>query len=107
MPCGAPQLPELQVCRPGIERVGLVEPDDLRLFGKAVTVEIELLADRAIGAGDILEGAVDQVEDHRAALDMTEKPGANSRTCAGTLDQPREVGQYELLVMHPYDPELR
>src|SRR5271166_2747401 len=107
MPCGAPQLPELHACRSGIERVDLVEPDDLRLARNTVTVEVELLADRAIGAGDIVEGPVDQVEDHRAALDMTEKPGANSRTFAGTLDQPREVGQHEFLVMQPYDAELR
>src|SRR6516162_6438094 len=107
MPCSAPQLPELHARRPGIERVGLVEPDDLPLFGKAVTVDVELLADCAISAGDILDGSVDQVEDHRAALDMTEKPRANSRTLAGTLDQTREVGQREFLVVDSYDAELR
>ena len=105
MPRGAPQLPELQTYHPGVECVGFVERDDLRLARKAVTVEGELLADRAISVGDIFEGAVDQVEDHQAALDMTEKAGADPGTLAGTLDQPGEVRQHELLVMQPHDPE--
>src|SRR6516164_1571441 len=106
MPRGAPQLPELQTYRPGVECVGFVERDDLRFARKAMTVEGELLADRAISVGDIFEGAVDQVEDHRAALDMTEKSGADPGTLAGTLDQPGEVCQHELLVMQPHDAEL-
>src|SRR6516164_10219220 len=106
MPRGAPQLPEPETYRAGIERVGFVEPDDLRLARKAVTVEGELLADRAISVDHIFEGAVDQVEDHRAALDMTEKAGADPGTLAGTLDQPGEVRHHELLVMQTHDPEL-
>src|SRR6516165_7583271 len=107
MPRGAPQLPELQTYLPGVECVGFVEPDDLRLARKTVTVEGELLADRAISVGDIFEGAVDQVEDHRATLDMAEKAGADPGTLAGTLDQTGEVGQHELFVMQPYDAKLR
>src|SRR6516225_7227901 len=107
MPGGAPQLPELHAHRPGIARVDLVEPDDLRLARKAVTVEVELLADRAINAGNIFAGPVDQMEDHRAALDMTEETGADPGTLARTLDQSGEIGQHELLVMEPHDAELR
>ena len=93
--------------RLGIERVDLVEPDDLRLLGKAVTVKCELVADRAVGAGDVVEGAVDQMKDHCAALDMAEKAGADPDPLARALDQSGEVGQDELLVMQPHDAELR
>src|SRR6516164_7014616 len=47
------------------------------------------------------------MEDHRAALDMAEKPGADPGTVAGALDQTGEVGQDDFLVVQPYDAELR
>ena len=58
----------------------LLRPIDLGLVGEAVAVGGELAADRALGADHILLGAVDQVQEHGAALDMAEEavaePGA-------------------------------
>ena len=64
-----------------------------------MTVLHELLADRPIGGGDIVERAVDQMEDHRAALDMAEKAGADPGALARPLDQPGKIGEHEFLVM--------
>src|SRR5438128_1622750 len=101
------QLAALLAHRPRIDRVDLVEPNDLRLFSEVVTVAGELFADRPICACDILESAVDEVEDDRATLDMAEKAGADPGPLARPRDQSGQVGYHELLVMQPHDAELR
>ncbi len=68
----------------------------------------ELMADRAVGIDDVLFGAVDQVQDHRAALDMAEKAGAEPGALAGPFDQPRQVGDHKLgIVVKAHHAELR
>ena len=47
------------------------------------------------------------MDHHRAALDMAEKAGAEAGALAGPLDQPRKIGQHELLVMAAHDAKLR
>src|ERR1051326_3703235 len=86
-PRGAGERPTFLLHRFRIDRVDLVEADDLRLGGEAVTVTGKLVPDRAVGADDILLGAVNQMQDHRAALDMAEKAGAETGPLAGALDQ--------------------
>src|SRR5262249_27988406 len=90
-----------------VERVDLVEPNDFRLFGKAMPIAHEFLADRAVGPGDILYRTVDEVQDYSTALDMAEKAGADARTFARSRDQPGEIGQHKLLLMPAHDAELR
>ena len=56
-----------------VERVGLGKRDDLRLFRKAVAIGFELGADDLVGRAGMLGRAVDQMQEHAAALDMAEK----------------------------------
>ena len=73
-----------------------------------MTIAGEFLANSAIRSGDVLEGAVNEVEDDRAALDVAEKTSADPGPAARSLDQPGKIGKNELLaVMHPNDPQLR
>src|SRR5262249_46322434 len=92
VPGGAVQCGALDARGIGFNRVDLVERDDLDLTGQAVTVSCQLLTDCVIGADDIVEGAIDEVEDHRAAFDMAKKASADPRTLAGSLDQTGKVG---------------
>src|SRR5262249_36925206 len=71
------------------DRVGLVEADDLGLLREAVAVGRELGADRAIGADHVLLRAVDQMQDHSAALGMAEEAVAEPCAVAGALDEAR------------------
>ena len=67
----------------------------------------QLLADRAISAGDILKGTVDEMQDRGAAFDMAEETGADADALACSLDQPRQVGEHEFVVVQADDAELR
>src|SRR5207249_3027117 len=55
------------------EPVGLRQRDDLRLVRKPVAVRPELGPHRAVGLARILAGPVDEMQQHAAALDVTEK----------------------------------
>src|SRR5579871_3204361 len=50
--------------------VGLVEGDDLTLAGEAVTIGNELVAHGLVRLARMLAGAVDQMQQHAAALDV-------------------------------------
>ncbi len=90
-----------------IDRVDLVEPDHFRLVGEAVAVIGQLAADRAVGADDVVLGAVDQVQDRGAALDMPEKPRAETGALARPFDQPRQIGEHEFgLIVDPHDAQV-
>src|SRR5207237_2316984 len=89
------------------DRIGLVKADDLGFADEAVTVTGELVADRAVGADDILFGAVDQMQDYGAALDMAEKAGAETGSLAGAFDQTRQIGEHKFgVVVEAHDAEL-
>ncbi len=91
-----------------IDRVDLVEADDFRLVGKAGAIPGELGADRAVGGDGVVLGAVDQVQDHGAALDMAEKAGTEPGAVARAFDEAGEVGEDEFgVVAEPDDAELR
>src|SRR5947208_11066555 len=107
-PGGAGKRPAFLLHRLGVDRVDLVEANDLGLRGEAVAIIGELMADRAVGADDVLLGAVDQRQDHGAALDMAEKAGTEAGSFAGALDQPRQVDYDEFgAVGEAHDAELR
>jgi hypothetical protein len=91
----------------GIEGIDLVEANDLRFFGQAVTVMGEFFADRAVSVGDIVERAIDQVKNNGAAFDMAEEAGTDACAFARAFDQSGEVGQDKFLIMQPNDAELR
>ena len=78
-----------------IERVGLRERDDLGLVGEAVAVGLELVADGAVGPAGMFARAVDEVEQHAAALDMAEEAVAEAGALVRSLDQAGDVGEHE------------
>ena len=80
----------------GVERVGLVERDDLRLVGEAVAVGLELGAHGLVGLAGVLAGAVDEMQQHAAALDMAEEAVAEPGALVRALDQAGNVGEHEL-----------
>ena len=91
----------------GRQRIGLVERDDLRLVGEIVAVGHEFLTHGLVGLPGMLAGAVDEVEQHPAALDMAEKPVAEARALMRAGDQPGDVGEHEFAAVDRDDAELR
>src|SRR6476620_11743061 len=91
----------------GIESIDLVEADDFRLFGEAMTISGQFFADRAVGVGDIVERAVHEVKNSGAAFDMAEESGADARSFARSFDQSRQIGKDKFLVVQPNDAKLR
>src|SRR5690606_41188219 len=69
---------ELLLARLRIERVRLRQRHDLRLLGKAVAVGFELAAHDLVGLAGVLAGALDEVQQHAAALDMAEEAVAEA-----------------------------
>ena len=64
---------------------------------KPVAVGRELVADRPVGLRrDRSAGAVDQMEDARAALDVAEEAVAETDAFMRALDQAGNVGEHEL-----------
>ena len=59
-------------------------------------VGLELGAHGAVGAGDVLAGGIDQMQQHAAALDMAEEARAEARALVRALDQAGNVGQHEI-----------
>jgi hypothetical protein len=71
-----------------VERVDLGEAEQLRLLGQAVAVAGEFRADGAVGARHVLLGAVDEVDQGGAALDVAEELVAQALALVRPLDQP-------------------
>src|SRR5262249_37580912 len=90
-----------------IERIDLVEPDDLGLLGQPVALSGEFFTDRAVCARNILKSAIPAMENHATTLDMANKAGTDPGPSARAFEQPGQVGQYKLVVMQPNDTELR
>ncbi len=91
----------------GGQGVDLVEADDLALLGKAVTVALQLAAHGAPIGDHVIVGAVDQMEDRGAALEMAEEAMAKAGAFAGAFDQAGQIGHDELVAMHADHAELR
>jgi hypothetical protein len=72
-----------------------------------VPIAGKLPPDGLVGVDDVISGAVDQMQNHRAAFDMAQEPGAKASTLAGPFDQPRQVGDDEFPVVEPHHAELR
>src|SRR5215213_2973406 len=80
----------------GRERVRLAERHDLRLVGQAVTVSFKLVAHGLVILAGMLAGAVDEMQQHAAALHMTEEAITQPDTLMRVLDQPGKIGEHEL-----------
>src|SRR5262245_57626123 len=83
--CGALQPCNLLLELFGRERVCLAERDDLRFLGEAVAVGLELAAHRLVVLAGMLAGAVNEMQQHAAALDMAEEAVAESNALMGIL----------------------
>ena len=77
------------------DRIDLVEGDDFRLFGERRAIGLELLANDAVGGDRIVAGDIDEMQQHRAALDMAEKTRAESVALMRAFDEARNVGEDE------------
>ena len=88
------------------ERIAFVQRDDLGLARQVVTIGLDLRADGSIGAGDILAGTVDQMQQDPAPLDMAEEAIAEACPFVCPGDQARYVGQNEPGVGDLDDPEV-
>ena len=86
---------ELLLQRVLVEGIGLREGDDLGLLGKAVAIGLDLVANGLVGLARILAGALDQVQQHAAALHMAQEAVAEADALGGALDQAGNVGQHE------------
>ena len=77
--------------------IGLVQSDDFGLFGQTTAVGRHFAADGAPGFDHVPGGAVDQVQQDGAALDMAEEAVAEAGAFVGALDQAGDVGEDEFL----------
>src|SRR5262249_14190092 len=71
----------------GRERVDLVEADDLGLGSEGGAIGGELGADGAISLSQLLRRAIDEVDQHAAALHMAEEAVTEAGTFMGALDE--------------------
>ena len=55
----------------------------------------------------MLAGAVDQMQQHAAALDVTEEAVAEAGALVRAFDQAGDVGEHELAFVDAHDAELR
>ena len=104
---GALQPRDLLLELLGRERVGLAERDDLRLVGEAMAIGLELVAHGLVVLAGVLAGAVDEMQQHTAALDMAEEAVAEPDAFMRVLDQPGQIGEHELALVDAHDAELR
>ena len=73
----------------------LRQRDDLALLGEPPAIGFELAANDAIGLGRIFLRAVDEMQQHAAALDMAEEAVAEADALMRAFDQARNVGEDE------------
>ena len=89
------------------QRVRLVERDDLGLVGEAVAIGFELGAHGLVGLAGVLAGAVDEMQQHAAALDMAEEAVAQAGAFMRAFDQAGNVGEHEFAAVDADHAELR
>ena len=88
------------------QAVGLVQAEQLRPIQQAWIIGAELVPDGAPGGADVVHGAVDQMDQHPAALDMAEEAIAQAGAFVRPLDQARDVGDHEAVVVDRHRAEL-
>ena len=81
--------------------VGLRQRDDLGLVLEPRAISLHLAADDSIGLGRVVERGIDEMQQHGAALDMTEKAVADACAFMRAFDQPGNVGEHEVGVVDP------
>ena len=91
----------------GVNRVDLVQRDDLDLVGEMSLIGFELGAHRLVGLAGVLAGRVDQMQQHAAALDMAEEAVAEAGAFMRALDQAGNIRQHEFAAVGIHDAELR
>src|SRR6478736_113752 len=79
----ARQRPGLALDGLGVEGIDLVEADQLGLGREPRAIGLELGADGAIGLAQLLPRAVDQMDQHAAALDMAKEAVAQAGPLMG------------------------
>src|SRR5262247_3800699 len=88
------------------QRIGLVERDHLGLLAEPLAIRFELRAHGLVGRARMLGRAVDEMQEHAAALDVAEKTVAESRAFMRALDQARNISEYELAAVDLDHAEL-
>src|SRR6516164_10553694 len=78
------------------QRIGLVERHHLGFLAEAVAIGFKLRAHGLVSGPGVLGCAVDEMQEHAAALDMAEETVAQPRAFVCALDQARNIGEYEL-----------
>src|SRR6266702_368576 len=91
----------------GRQRVGLVERDDFGFVREPVAIGFELPAHGLVGLARMLAGAVDEMQQDAAALDMAEEAVAEPRALVRALDQAGDVGEHEFAAVALDHAELR
>ena len=88
-------------------RVDLRQRDDLGLVVEPLAVGVELGAHGLVVFAGVLAGAVDQMQQHAAALDVAEEAVAEAGAFVRAFDQAGDVGQHELAAVALDHAELR
>src|SRR5215204_3457195 len=104
---GAAQAFLLPLQALGIERVRLGQRHHLRLLREPMAIRCKFAAYRLVGVASVLAGAVDQVQQHPAALGVAEEAVADTGAFVRALDQAGNVGEHELAFIDARDAQLR
>src|SRR4029077_1996208 len=70
-------------------------------------VSFQLGAYRLVGGAGIFGGAIDEVQQHTTALDMSEEAVAEADAFVGAFDQTRNIGEHKFATVDVDHPELR
>src|SRR6476659_5698961 len=89
------------------ESIDLGQRYDLVLILKPLAVGFELGSHGLVGLAGMLTGAVDEMQQHAAALDVSEETVAEAGAFVGALDQAWDVGQHEFPAIALDHTELR
>src|SRR5262245_2489096 len=89
------------------ERIGFVERDHFGFLCEAAAIGLELRPHGLVGLAGMLAGAVDEMQEDAAALDMTEEAVAEARAFVRAFDQTRNIGEHELALVDRDHAELR
>src|SRR5580704_5580724 len=91
----------------GAHGIGLVERQYFRLLRQAVAIGGKLRTHRLVSDARVLAGAVDQMQQYTATLDMAKEAVAETDAFMGAFDQARNVGEHEFAATNVDHAELR